>query len=97
MQFKRSAGIYVAGICLFIGGPLLSFIGTTFGTWSSLSNPANARELTALFIGLTVFGILLSIVGFFMLVVAAHRALVKIDALPVRAMGPTRQAWSSRE
>jgi hypothetical protein len=36
------------------------------------------------FIGLAVLGVLLGFIGVIMLVVAAHRALVKIDALPVR-------------
>lgn len=64
------------------GGPLVSFIGTTFGTWSAVNNPST--NLSGVFIGVAVFGLLLGAIGFFMLVVAAHRALVKIDALPVQ-------------
>lgn len=82
MQYKRAAGLYVGGICLIIGGPLVSFIGTTFGTWGLINDLSG--NLSGLFIGVAAFGVLLGIIGLFMLVVAAHRALVKIDALPVR-------------
>ncbi|MDP9982950.1 putative membrane protein [Pseudarthrobacter oxydans] len=82
MQFKRSAGIFVAGISLIFCGPLLTFIGTTFGTWSAASKSDSG--LNAVFIGLAVFGLIAGFVGVIMLVVAAHRALVKIDAIPVR-------------
>lgn len=91
MQFRRAAGLYVGGICLFLGGPLVSFIGTTFGTWFTANNPSN--NLSGLFIAVTVFGFLLGIIGFFMLIVAAHRALVKIDALPVRLPAASRENW----
>jgi hypothetical protein len=90
MQFKPSAGIFVAGISLFFGGPLLSFIGSTFGTLFALKNDSG---LTAVFIGLVVFGFAVGFVGLIMIVVAAHRALVKIDALPVRVQSAQRQSW----
>jgi len=38
MEFKRSAGIFVAGITLFLGGPPLSLIGTTLGTYAASTN-----------------------------------------------------------
>lgn len=47
----------------------MTFIGTTFGTWAVVNNPSN--NLSGLFIGVAVFGALLGIIGFFMLVVAA--------------------------
>jgi hypothetical protein len=37
-QFKRSAGIFVAGITFLLSGPSLGFIGTSFGAWSTASN-----------------------------------------------------------
>lgn len=92
MQYKRAAGIYVAGICLILGGPLVSFIGTSFGTWFAFNNPAT--NMSGLFIGIAVFGALLGIVGLFMLVAAAYRALVKIDALPVGAQA-NMQSYSA--
>lgn len=88
MQFKRSAGIFVAGISLVFGGPLLSFIGITFGAWSASKNDSG---LSAVFLGLAVLGYIVAFVGLIMLVVAAHRALVKIDALPVRVQSSQRQ------
>lgn len=80
--FPRSAGIFVAGISLIFGGPLITFIGTTFGTWPAARN--NDSGLNAVFIGLADFGMIAGFIGFIMLVVAAHRALVKIDALDLR-------------
>lgn len=77
MEFKRAAGLYIAGICLFFGGPLLASIATALEPWA-------AADLTGLLIGVAVFGILLGLIGLVMLVVAAYRALVKIDALPVQ-------------
>lgn len=93
MQYKRAAGLYVSGICLLLGGPLVTFIGTTFGTWVVANNPSNS--LSGVFIGVAVFGALIGIIGFFMLVVAAHRALVKIDGLPVRIPSVSKESWTA--
>jgi hypothetical protein len=90
VEFKRSAGIFVAGISLFLGGPLLSYAGILF---MALSASRNDRGLTAVFVSLSIFGALLGLVGFFMLLVATHRALIKIDALPVRIQSAQRQSW----
>lgn len=95
MQFKRSAGIFVAGITFLLSGPLLGFIGTSFGAWSAASNRGSG--LGAAFIGLVVLGAIVSFTGFILLVVAAHRALVKIDALPVRVQNAPRKDWASHE
>ncbi|MCO4239308.1 hypothetical protein NG702_18180 [Pseudarthrobacter sp. MDT3-28] len=62
MQFKRAAGIYVAGICLILGGPLLTYISTTFGTWHLLRT--SDHSLDEAFIAIGVFGPPATIVGF---------------------------------
>ena len=90
MEFKRSAGIFVAGVTLLLGGPLLSLIATTLRTYAASSNDGG---LSAVSIGLAVFGFLIGFVGIIMIVVAAHRALVKIDAFPVRLQPAQRQHW----
>jgi hypothetical protein len=95
MQFKRAAGLYIAGISLILGGPLFGFIGATFGTWYAVSNPSS--NLSGLFIGIAVFGWLLGVVGIFMLVAAAYRALVKIDALSVRLPSASGESWMSED
>lgn len=89
MEFKRSAGIFVVGISLFLGGPLLSYAGI----FMALSASRNDRGLIAVFVSLSIFGALLGLLGFFMLLVATHRALTKIDALPVRIPSAQRQSW----
>jgi hypothetical protein len=91
MQFKRSAGIFVAGISFFFGGPLLTFVGSTFATWAATTG--NDRGLVAVFIGVAGLGAVAAFIGFILLIVAAHRALVKIDALPVRVHYSSRQDW----
>ena len=90
MEFKRSAGIFVAGISLVFGGPLLSLIGMTFGVWAASKND---HPMSAVFVGLMVVGYIVGFVGLIMLIVSAHRALVKIDALPVRVQSAQRQSW----
>jgi hypothetical protein len=90
VEFKRSAEVFVTGVSFFIGGPLLVFIGTIFATMAASRNDSS---LSAVLIGLVVVGYVLGFVGFILLIVATHRALVKIDALPVRAQSPRRQDW----
>ncbi|QOD04335.1 hypothetical protein [Pseudarthrobacter sp. BIM B-2242] len=51
--------------------------------------------MAAISIAVVVFGLLLGVVGFFMLMVAIHRALVKIDALPVLTQPSQRQHTAS--
>lgn len=88
MEFRRSAGIFVTGICFVVGGPVLAFIGSTFGAWATFAGidggpDAPSSDMAGFFIVLVIVGALLSIVGFCLLIAAVHRALVKIDALPV--------------
>lgn len=76
MQFKRSAGVFVAAITLLLAGPLLSLIGATFGTWSIAS--IGDRGLSGVFLALVVLGGIVSFAGVILMIVAVHRALVKI-------------------
>lgn len=103
MQFRRSAGIFVTGICFVVGGPLLAIIGSTFGTLTVFvgmsgtpgAAPNPETGMAGFFIILMVVGALLSIIGFFLLIAAVHRALVKIDALPAGAQSANRDNWYS--
>jgi hypothetical protein len=47
--------------------------------------------MVAVFMGVVFVGGALALAGLVMLLVATHRALVKIDALPVRAPSAPRQ------
>ncbi|MCY0905601.1 hypothetical protein [Arthrobacter sp. H14-L1] len=89
MQFKRSAGLFVAGITLFFGGPLLGAAATALGMY--LATADGSSGIAAGYIAVIAFGSLLSLVGFCLLVVAAHRALEKIDALPGRVRPQQRE------
>ena len=88
VKLKRSAGIFVAGITMFLGGPVLSYIGIFLSTVFAARHD---KALFAVFVSLSIFGVLVGLMGFFMLLVAIHRALVKIDALPVRTQSGARQ------
>lgn len=67
MQFKPSAGIFVAGIATTIGGALL-FLMVATGDGEGM--------------GLAMIGLGASVAGVVMLCVGAARALAIIDALP---------------
>jgi len=92
MQFKRSAGVFVGAISLLFAGPLLGVIGSYFGTWAALKNDPG---LSALFVAVMVLGAVVSFTGLIMLIVSLHRALVKIDALPVRIQSSQRENWTA--
>lgn len=97
MQFKRSAGIFVTGMCFMVGGPLLSIVGSSFGTWAAftgLTGEAASSEIAGLFIVLMMLGGILSLTGFCLTTAAAYRALVKIDALPVGIPYTPRNNWA---
>ena len=80
----------MAGISFFLGGPLLSGVAALFLPWAASRGEGG---LVAVFVCLVGLGGVLGFVGFVMLIVATHRALVKIDALPVRAQSASRQDW----
>ncbi|MBG0740105.1 hypothetical protein IV500_12015 [Paeniglutamicibacter antarcticus] len=91
MQYKRSAGLFVAGITLFFGGPLLGVVAAAL--WMYVATANGSSGMAAGYIAVIAFGSLLALLGFCLLVAAAHRALEKIDALPLRAQ--TRQRENS--
>lgn len=99
MQFRRSAGIYVAGVCLFLGGPLVTFIASIY--WTTVMARGSDQGLATILVGVMFSGGLMGVVGFFMLIVAAHRALVKIDALqvpaPAAASGYSQDSWPEQD
>ncbi len=73
LQFNRSAGIFVTGVWLTIGGPVLGWLGMAAMTSSSIGG------LFALIGGAA------GIAGSICIAVAIYRALSKIDALHVPA------------
>lgn len=83
MQFKPAAGIFVGGITMSICGPVLAVASSYF---ASMALARGDQATTNLFFLIAALGLLISLVGFIMLIVATYRALVKIDALPT---GPT--------
>jgi hypothetical protein len=92
MKYKNAAGLFVSGISLVLAGPLIVFIAMTFGARAAFTDPS--AELGGLILGVTVFGVLLSIAGIVLLVGSIYRALVKIDALPVMLPSAERESRS---
>lgn len=92
MKYKNAAGLFVGGISLVLASPLIVFIATTFGARAAFTDPST--DLSGLFLGVSVFGGLLGIVGLVLLVGSIYRALVKIDALPVMLPSGERESRS---
>ncbi|MDQ1060458.1 hypothetical protein QFZ23_004359 [Arthrobacter globiformis] len=86
MRFERSAGIFKAGVLMAIGGPVLAALGAVIAAPNiAVLYTGNAnRERLVIGLIIAAVGLLLTAAGYIMILVAVHRALVKIDALPVR-------------
>lgn len=69
-----------------IGGPVLSALGAVIAVPNIAALYGGNVNRGGLVIGLIIaaVGSLLALAGYIMILVAVHRALVKIDALPVR-------------
>ncbi|MEO5313191.1 hypothetical protein PV772_03565 [Pseudarthrobacter sp. CC12] len=82
MNFKPSAGLFVGGVTMSICGPILSS-----GCWffASMAVVRGDQQMAMIFWIVAGVGALLGLVGSFVLIAAVHRALVKIDALPLEA------------
>ncbi|WP_284979111.1 hypothetical protein [Arthrobacter sp. fls2-241-R2A-200] len=87
MQFKRSAGLFVTGVWLFIAGTVVSWFGVMTGISSANSYFSSGPAAGSVFAMLLGGGA--GLAGFLCFAVAAHRALFKIDALyvPVKMDG----------
>ena len=69
-----------------IGGPVLGALGAVIAVPNTAALYAGNVNRRGLVIGLIIaaVGSLLALAGYILILVAVHRALVKIDALPVR-------------
>lgn len=74
MQHKPSAGLFVGGVTMAICGPILGSAAGFFATWA-IARGDNGM-MTAFF-AVAGLGALLALIGFFTLIVATHRALVR--------------------
>lgn len=82
MQYKPAAGLFVGGITMCICGPVLSSGSWFFATMALVRGD---QQMATIFWIVAAIGALLGLIGLFVLIAAAHRALVKIDALPLGA------------
>lgn len=92
MQYKPAAGIFVGGVSMSICGPILATASIYFATWAIAGGDSGMANV---FFVVAAIGALLALIGFFMLIVATHRALVKIDALPLQIQSRQREDWPS--
>ncbi|MGM7777503.1 hypothetical protein ACSVHC_16010 [Arthrobacter sp. KNU-44] len=97
VQFERSAGIFKAGIFkagvfMAISGPIVSALGAVVAAPNLAALSTGNPNRGALVIGalIAILGALMAVASYIMILVAVYRALVKIDALPVRQ--PSRSA-----
>ncbi|MDR6439095.1 hypothetical protein J2790_004270 [Paenarthrobacter nicotinovorans] len=100
MQFKRSAGLFLTGFWLSIGGTVVGWLGAMTAISSSNSYFSSGPDAGSVFAML--LGGAAGVAGFICLAVAAHRALYKIDALyvPVKMDGvyvPAPQQYAQNQ
>lgn len=87
MHLKPSAGIFTVGFCLSVVGSGLILAGLRTSSALSSSNVSSVPDKLSMAMG--PVGFVFVMVGVLLFFVAAHRALLKIDALPV-ALEPPR-------
>lgn len=80
-----------------LGGPVLGALGAAIAAPNIAALYTGKVNQGGLMIGvvIAVVGSLLAVAGYIMILVAVHRALVKIDALPVRQQPRTGQGSTS--
>lgn len=92
MQYKPAAGIFVGGVTMSIFGSLL---GSASGFFASMAFARGDQAMVSVFLVVAGLGGILALIGLIMLIVATHRAFVKIDALPTGAAARQREHWPS--
>jgi hypothetical protein len=91
MRFDRSAGLFVTGAWLAIGGSAVSLVGIASMNSSSSSPYSSAPD--GFSVMLTLLAAAAAIAGSVLIAVAMYRALCKIDAMVVPATQPQAAAW----
>jgi hypothetical protein len=94
MEYKAAAGVFIGGVTMSICGPILATASMYFATWALARGDAG---MASVFFAVAALGALLALIGFIMLIVATHRALVKIDALPLQVQSHRTEDWPSRQ
>ncbi|MFK4295009.1 putative membrane protein [Arthrobacter sp. GAS37] len=88
MEFSKSASVFLSGIIFIVGGSALSWF---FGFIAGVAVTRNSDPQLFVILAFCALGLVL--LGFIQLVVAAYRALVKIDALRVPVPRAVEQEW----
>lgn len=83
MKFKDSAFIFVTGFVLFVIGGFMNALGIAGSITYSLTRSMYSSSSSSGYVVLTLFGSGLALIGLIQMCMGAHRALKKIDALPV--------------
>lgn len=94
MRSDRSAGLFLTGAWLAIGGAAVGCVGiASMGTSSSSIYSSGPDAFSVLLMLLSGAA---SIVGFVLIAVAMYRALCKIDALMIPSLQPQSTVWQGQ-
>lgn len=94
MRFDRSAGLFVTGAWLAIGGSAVGFVGIASMSSSSASIYSSGPDAFSVLLTLLSAGA--AIAGCVLISIAVYRALSKIDALVVPAAQHQPAQWQGQ-
>jgi hypothetical protein len=94
MRFDRSAGLFVTGAWLAIGGSALGCVGIASMGSSSTSLYSSGPDGFSIL--LTLLSVAAAIVGCILIAIAMYRALCKIDALVAPPTQPQAAQWQGQ-
>jgi hypothetical protein len=94
MHYKPAAGMFVGGVTMSLCGPIL---GSASGYFATMAFARGDASMANVFMIVALFGGLLTLIGFIVLIVAIYRALVKIDALSTRTRSSDRDDWNTQQ
>lgn len=94
MSSGRSAGLFVTGAWLAIGGSALGCVGIASMSTSSASIYSSGPDGFSVF--LTLLSAAAAVIGSILIAIALYRALAKIDALVALPARPQAQQWQGQ-
>ncbi|BCW69979.1 hypothetical protein [Arthrobacter sp. NicSoilB8] len=91
MEFKSSAFIFVTGFVLFVVGGFMNAMAMSVSITSAMTRSIYSSSSNGGAVVLGLLGSVFALTGLIQMCMGAHRALSKIDALPVPAVVETER------